>query len=71
VIDTFGKEVTFTDETEEGVTVSLTNNEMAIKEFVKRYMPDVLVLEPKKIKENIQSDMRILNQKMKGKFDEG
>lgn len=50
VINTFGKDVTFSDEDDDGVTVLLTNNAMAIEEFVKRYMPDVVVLKPEKLR---------------------
>ena len=57
VIDTFGKDVTFSNEDQDGVTVSVYNNEMAIEEFVKRYMPDVIVLEPERLKKAFVSDV--------------
>ncbi|MGN0363663.1 MAG: helix-turn-helix transcriptional regulator [Bilifractor sp.] len=53
VIDTFGKDVNFTDEKQDCVTVSVYNNEMAIEEFVKRYLPDVAVLEPKRLQKKL------------------
>lgn len=56
VIDTFGKDVTFSDEDEQGVTVSFTNNKMAIEEFVKRYMTDVVVLDPERFKNKITQE---------------
>lgn len=59
VIDTFGKDVAFSDEDAEGVTVSLTNNEMAIEEFVKRYMPDVRIIAPLAIKEKLSSKCKL------------
>lgn len=57
VIDVFGKDVTFTDENDEGVTVSLINNEMAIEAFVKRYIPDVKVLQPLILEKKIECDL--------------
>lgn len=59
VIDTFGKDVTFSDEDDQGVTVSLTNNEMAIEEFVKRYIPDVVVLTPSLIRKQFIKELEL------------
>ena len=46
VFDLFGKDVVFSDETEESVTVSVYTNEMSAAHFA----PDVTVLEPKKLR---------------------
>lgn len=46
VIDIFGKNVQFSDETETHVIVSANVNEMAMEQFAKSYAPDVVVLEP-------------------------
>lgn len=47
VIDLFGKDVVFSDETEESVTVSVYTNEMSAAHFAQSFAPDVTVLEPK------------------------
>ena len=47
VIDVFGTEVRFFDETAETVTVSAMVNEMAMLPFARSFAPDVVVLEPK------------------------
>lgn len=53
VIDLFGKNVVFSDETEESVTVSVYTNEMSAARFV----PDMTVLEPKKLWENVKNQL--------------
>lgn len=54
VIDLFGKDVVFSDETEESVTVSVYANEMSAAHFA----PDVTVLEPKKLRENVKNQLQ-------------
>lgn len=66
VIDTFGKEVRFLDEKEENVTVSFTNNEMAVEEFVKRYIPDVQIIEPVKLREKLNRKCEMLLRSQNG-----
>lgn len=46
VIDLFGIEVDFFDETDSHVTMTVYANEMAIEHFAKTYAPDVTVLKP-------------------------
>ena len=46
VIDIFGKNVTFSDEDDSGVTVTVFANEMSVEQFAKSYLPHVTVLEP-------------------------
>lgn len=66
VIDMFGKDVRFSDETETHVTVSVNVNEMAMHQFAKNYAPDVVVLEPQslaeKVKGSLESALREYNQ---------
>ena len=50
--------VTFSDEDQDGVTVAVYNNEMAIEEFVKRYLPDAAVLEPKGLQKKLLETMK-------------
>ena len=60
VIDLFGKEVTFSGETETHVTVTARVNELAMLQFAKSYAPDVIVLEPK----SLVSQLKITAEKM-------
>lgn len=54
VIDLFGKDVVFSDETEESVTVSVYTNEMSAAHFA----TDVTVQEPKKLRENVKNQLQ-------------
>ena len=56
IIDTFGMDVRFSDETEDQVTVTARVNEMAMKQFAKSYAPDVMVLEPERLREEIKAE---------------
>lgn len=56
IIDIFGMNVLFSDETAEHVTVTACVNEMAMKQFVKSYAPDVMVLEPERLREEIKKE---------------
>lgn len=56
VIDLFGMDVTFSDETDTHVTVTAHVNEMAMEQFAKSYAPDVIVLEPKRIADAVRRD---------------
>ena len=56
IIDTFGMDVRFSDETDEYVTVTAHVNEMAMKQFAKSYAPDVMVLEPERLREEIKEE---------------
>lgn len=53
MIDLFGKDVVFSDETEDSVTVSVYNNEMPAAHFA----PDMTVLEPKNLWENVKNQL--------------
>lgn len=66
IIDMFGKDVTFSDETEDGVTVSVNANEMSIEHFAQSFAPDVVILEPKDLAEKVKE--RLV--KAAGKYDE-
>lgn len=54
VIDMFGKDVRFSDETETHVIVSAKVNKMAMEHFTKSYAPDVVVLEPKSMADKMK-----------------
>ena len=66
VIDMFGKDVRFSDETDTHVTVSVNVNKMAMHQFAKTYAPDVVILEPQsladKVKESLEKALRTYNQ---------
>ena len=53
VIDMFGSNVVFSDETDEHVTESARVNERAMWQFAKNFAPDVLILEPKRLVDHV------------------
>lgn len=57
VIDMFGKEVRFSDETENSVIVTAYANEKAMERFAKSYAPDVIILEPKSLADRVKSEL--------------
>ena len=56
VIDMFGRDVVFSDETDEHVTVSARVNERAMWQFAKNFAPDVLILEPKRLADQVREE---------------
>ena len=56
VIDMFGHDVTFGDETETHVTVSARVNERAMWQFAKNFAPDALILEPKRLADQVKQE---------------
>ena len=65
VIDLFGKDVVFSDETEESVTVSVYTNEMSAAYFAQSFAPDVTVLGPEKLRENVKTQLQQALEKYK------
>ena len=53
LIETFGTGITIAEETEEEVTVIAHVNEMGMKQFAQNYAPDVVILEPKSLAEEM------------------
>ena len=49
IVDIFGKDVRFENETDEYVTVSVNVNEQAMILFAQSYSPDVVILEPQRM----------------------
>ena len=49
IIDVFGKEVRFEEETDTYVIVSTEVTENAMIQFAKSYSPDVVILEPQRL----------------------
>ncbi len=58
VIDIFGRNVTFSDETDTHVTVTAHVNEAAMLQFAKNYASDVMVLEPKRLVNQLMDDAK-------------
>ena len=57
VIDIFGKDVTFSDEDEFEVTVSVYTNLDAMKQLAKRYAPDIIILEPRSLADEVKEEL--------------
>lgn len=57
VIDIFGKDVRFLDKDEKFVTVSSKTNEMAMLQFAKRHIPDVVILEPQNLRDKMKEEL--------------
>lgn len=57
VIDIFGKDVRFLEKDEKYITVSSKTNEMAMLQFAKRHIPDVVVLEPQRLRDKVKEEL--------------
>ena len=58
VIDLFGKGVNFSEETDTHVSVSVHVNERAAEQFAKNYSPDVVILQPKRLRDKLRDDLK-------------
>ena len=58
VIDLFGKGVNFSEETDTHVSVSVHLNERAAEQFAKNYAPDVVILQPKRLRDKLRDDLK-------------
>ena len=58
VIDLFGKEVNFSEEMDTHVSVSVHVNERAAEQFAKNYAPDVVILQPKRLRNKLRDDLK-------------
>ena len=58
VIDIFGGEIRFTDETETHVTVTAKVNLRAMFQFAKNYAPDVEVLKPESLRNEVKEELK-------------
>lgn len=63
VIDLFGKDVTFSDENDDGITVTVYANEMSIEQFAKSYAPHVTILGPEALRKKVKG---MLEQALEG-----
>ena len=57
VIDMFGNDVKFTDETDSFVAVAANVNEFAMLQFAKSFAPDVVVLKPKSLADKLKAEL--------------
>lgn len=57
VIDLFGKDVTFSEETGSTVCVTVYTNAPSAVQFAKSYAPDVILLEPMELAEEVKSSL--------------
>ncbi len=58
VIDTFGIDVSFSDESDDWVTVTVRANELAVRHFATRFVPDVVVESPQRLREEIKANLK-------------
>ena len=58
IIDMFGKDVRFFDETEDTVCVKANVNEAAMIQFAQSYAPDVEILKPVELREKVKERLR-------------
>ena len=56
VIDMFGHDVTFSDATDDHVTVTARVNERAMWQFAKNFAPDVLILSPQRLADQVRDE---------------
>lgn len=57
VLDLFGSDLRFTEETETHVSVTVTANEIAVEHFAKSFAPDVEILEPECLRQKLREDL--------------
>ena len=58
LIDWFGKDIEFSEETEDEVTASVRVNLSAMRMWALQYALHVKVLEPEELREQVKSDLR-------------
>ena len=58
VIDMFGRDVEFLNETESTVDVRVYTNELSLLHFAKSFAPDVIILEPARLREEMIADLK-------------
>lgn len=53
IIDMFGKEVRFSEETDDEITVTVNVNELAMEQFAKAFTPWIEVIKPVALRERM------------------
>lgn len=70
-VEVFGKDITFSEEDENGVVATAYANEMSVEQFAKVYIPDVVILEPQKLADRVQNSIEELLLKYKKNAEDG
>lgn len=58
IVDMFGKDIRFSDKGDTHVTVAVKANETSVLQFAKNYAPDVVILEPKELRDQAIDDLK-------------
>ena len=66
IIDWFGKEAVFTNETENSVTVHVRANLAAMRYWALQYSRDVKILSPQSLVDDVKKDLREAINKYEG-----
>ena len=64
-VELFGKDIAFSDETEDGVTAAVYTDAMSATQFARNYLPDVIILEPQNLAKQMQNGLTDLLAKYK------
>ena len=57
VIDLFGRDVRFSEETDTHITVTASVNEQAMEQFARAFLPWIEVIKPAKLREKMRNDL--------------
>ncbi len=68
LIDWFGSEITFSEETEETLLASVTVSQEAMRFWALQYAPYVTILEPKSLAETVKKDLEAALEKYREEF---
>ena len=58
IIDMFGKDVKFSDESDQQITVTADVNEQAMEQFAKTYSPWIVIISPASLREKMIQNLR-------------
>ncbi|WP_026522287.1 helix-turn-helix transcriptional regulator [Butyrivibrio sp. VCB2001] len=58
IVDMFGSDVRFYDQDDTHVSVAVNANETSVLQFAKNYAPDVVILEPKELRDRAIEDLK-------------
>ena len=58
IVDMFGNDIKFSEKDDTHVTVTVRANDTAVLQFAKNYAPDVVILEPKALRNQAIEDLR-------------
>ena len=58
IMDMFGSDIVLSHETDQTIDVAARVNELSMKEFAKRYAPDVVVIAPASLAERVRNELK-------------